>query len=58
MSYQELLDEVRRNLAVDYLSNSLLSVEQIAELVGYGEAANFRKAFRKWTGKAPSEFRK
>ncbi|MBW2293578.1 MAG: AraC family transcriptional regulator [Deltaproteobacteria bacterium] len=58
VSYQELLDEVRRNLAVDYLSNSLLSVEQIAELVGYGEAANFRKAFRKWTGKAPSEFRK
>ncbi len=57
-SYQELLEEVRRNLAVDYLSNSLLSVEQIAELVGYAEAANFRKAFRKWTGKAPNEFRR
>jgi AraC-like DNA-binding protein len=58
VSYQVLLEEVRKNLALDYLNNSLLSVEQIAELVGYGEAANFRKAFRKWTGKAPSEFRK
>jgi AraC-like DNA-binding protein len=58
VTYQELLDQVRRDLAVDYLRNSLLTVEQIAELVGYGEAASFRKAFRKWTGKAPGEFRR
>ena len=57
VTYQELLDQVRRDLAVDYLRNSPLSVEQIAQLVGYGEAASFRKAFRKWTGKAPGEFR-
>jgi AraC-like DNA-binding protein len=56
VTYQELLDQVRRDLAVDYLRNSLLTVEQIAELVGYGEAASFRKAFRRWTGKAPREF--
>jgi AraC-like DNA-binding protein len=58
VTYQELLDQVRRDMAVDYLSNSLLSVEQIAELVGYGEAASFRKAFRRWTGKAPGELRR
>lgn len=57
VTYQELFDQVRRDLAVDYLRNSLLTVEQIAQLVGYGEAANFRKAFRRWTGKAPGEFR-
>jgi AraC-like DNA-binding protein len=57
VTYQELLDQVRRDLALDYLSNSLLTVEQIAELVGYGEAASFRKAFRRWTGKAPGECR-
>ena len=57
VTYQTLLDQVRRDLAVDYLRNSLLTVEQIAELVGYGEAASFRKALRRWTGKAPGEFR-
>jgi AraC-like DNA-binding protein len=58
VTYQELLDQMRRDLAVDYLRNSPLTVEQIAQLVGYGEAASFRKAFRKWTGKPPGEFRK
>jgi AraC-like DNA-binding protein len=58
VTYQELLDQVRRDLAVDYLRNSLLTVEHIAQLVGYGEAASFRKAFRRWTGKAPGEYRK
>ncbi|MDP6978986.1 MAG: AraC family transcriptional regulator [Myxococcota bacterium] len=57
VTYQELLDQVRRDLALDYLQNSQLSAEQIAQLVGYGEAASFRKAFRRWTGKAPGEFR-
>ena len=57
VTYQELLDQVRRDLAMDYLRNSPLSVEQVAQLVGYGEAASFRKAFRKWTGEAPGEFR-
>ncbi|MBW2416811.1 MAG: AraC family transcriptional regulator [Deltaproteobacteria bacterium] len=57
VTYQELLDQVRRDLAIDYLKNSLLTVEQIAQLVGYGEAASFRKAFRRWSGKAPGEFR-
>ncbi|MCP5065046.1 MAG: AraC family transcriptional regulator [bacterium] len=56
-TYRELLDEVRRDMAVDYLKNSLLTVEEIAQLVGYGEAASFRKAFRKWTGKAPRDYR-
>jgi AraC-like DNA-binding protein len=58
LTYQELLDQVRKDLAVDYLKNSLLTVEQIAQLVGYGEAASFRKAFRRWTGRPPGEFRK
>jgi len=57
VTYQELLDQVRRDLAADYLRNSRLTIEQIAQLVGYGEAASFRKAFRRWTGKAPGEVR-
>ena len=58
VTYQELLDHVRKDLAVDYLRNSPLTVEQVAQLVGYGEAASFRKAFRKWTGEAPGDYRK
>lgn len=57
VAYHELLDGVRRDLAADWLKNSPLSVEQIAQLVGYGEASSFRKAFRRWTGKSPGEYR-
>ena len=57
VSYQELLGQVRRDLAVDYQRNSLLTVEQIAQLVGFVEASSFRKAFHRWTGETPCEFR-
>ena len=56
-SYKTLQEEVRRDLALDYLRNSHLSVDQIAQLVGYTETTNFRRAFRQWTGHAPSHYR-
>jgi AraC-like DNA-binding protein len=56
-SYQSLLDEVRREIALDYLRTSPLSVEQIAQLVGYSDASNFRKAFKGWMGQTPSQYR-
>jgi len=55
--YQEIVDEVRRSLAVEFLRNTGLSVEEIALRIGFSEATNFRKAFRKWTGHAPGHFR-
>lgn len=55
--YQEIVDEVRTSLAVEFLSQTSMSVEEVGQRIGFSEASNFRKAFRKWTGKAPSEYR-
>lgn len=56
-NYQELVDEVRTALASEYLSQTTLSVEEVGQRVGFSEASNFRKAFRKWTGQAPAAYR-
>lgn len=56
-SYQRILDEVRKEMAIEYLRNSSLPIEEIAALVGYSDPSNFRKAFRRWTGHAPSYYR-
>lgn len=56
-SYQTLLDEARRNLALEYLSSTRVPVEDIARSVGFGSSRSFRRAFKRWTGKSPSELR-
>ena len=57
-SYQDLLAEVRCNLAKEYLRSTRMTTEDIAETLGFSDAANFRHAFRRWTGKNPSDFRR
>lgn len=57
-SYQEILDDVRRRLAQEFLRDTGLSMEEVAERTGFSDASNFRKAFRKWTGEQPAEFRR
>ncbi len=56
-SYQRILDEVRKEMAIEYLRTSNLPIEEIAALVGYSDPSNFRKAFRRWTQHAPSYYR-
>ena len=56
-SFRDLLDQVRSDLSEQYLRNSKLSVEQIAQLLGYTETTNFRRAFKRWTGVSPREYR-
>lgn len=53
-SYREILDSVRRQLALDHLRDRQLSIQEIAFMLGYGDMANFRRAFKRWTGEAPS----
>ena len=57
-SYQEILNEVRKKLAVEYLKTSSLKLEEIAQLVGYSDVSNFRRAFRGWTGVPPMAYRR
>ena len=56
-SFQDLLDDVRRVRAIDYLVSTDEAIDRIAEMVGYADPSNFRRAFRRWTGMGPSAFR-
>lgn len=57
-SYQQVLDEVRKRLALQYLTTTHLPLYEIAFLLGFSDPSNFRRAFKKWTGKAPGEYRR
>ena len=57
VSYQALLDSVRKNRAIELLANPKLSIEEVAAEVGFSDAHNFRRAFKRWTGSAPSDMR-
>jgi AraC-like DNA-binding protein len=56
-SFRELLDELRSQVAMKYLRDTVMTSEDIAVSLGFSDATNFRHAFRRWTGKTPSEFR-
>ncbi len=56
-SFQKLLDQVRRDLAIRHLANPATSAGQVGFLLGFSEPSAFHRAFRRWTGKAPSAYR-
>jgi AraC-like DNA-binding protein len=56
-SFRQVVDELRRDIAIRYLRETDLTVEDIAKSLGFSDAANFRQAFRRWTKAAPSEFK-
>ena len=56
-SFRKLRDETLAELAARYLNNEQLSVEVIAELLGYHDSTSFRRAFKRWYGVTPKEFR-
>jgi AraC-like DNA-binding protein len=56
-SYREIRERVFSDLAARHLRESGLSVESIATLLGYSDTAAFRKAFRRWFGQSPGQYR-
>jgi len=56
-SFSQILTSVRQFVAIELLNNSPKTVQEIALTLGYSDTANFRKAFKKWTGTSPSDFR-
>ena len=56
-SYQEILAEVRYELAREYLATSTLPLEEISHMLGYSAPGNFSNAFKRWHGSSPREFR-
>lgn len=55
--YSDIRDEVLESIAKSYLSESTLPVEAIAEILGYHDSASFRRAFKRWAGQTPVEYR-
>lgn len=56
-SYQKIKDECRCGVAMDYLRREEFSVKEVSGLLGFSDYSTFNRAFRKWTGMTPTEFR-
>jgi AraC-like DNA-binding protein len=56
ITYRELTDEVRKDIAVAHLKARALNISEIAYLLGFSEISSFSSAFKKWTGSPPSVF--
>jgi AraC-like DNA-binding protein len=56
-SFQDVLDGVRFDLARAYLRDERLDISQVAYLLGYSELRAFDRAFRRWAGLAPRDWR-
>ena len=57
LNFTEILQQLRRDLAVRYLDDHKLHVSKIAWLLGFHEVSAFTHAFKRWTGKTPSQMR-
>ncbi|MET0386875.1 MAG: AraC family transcriptional regulator ligand-binding domain-containing protein [Polyangiales bacterium] len=56
-TFQAVFDAVRNEFAVHYLSSTQLSLTEISHLLAYTDPSTFGRAFRRWTGTSPAEFR-
>ncbi|MDI6742062.1 MAG: AraC family transcriptional regulator [Smithella sp.] len=57
-SYKDILSDIRRQKALEMIAAGDLSMEKIAEKLGYSDVAGFYHAFKTWTGNTPANFRK
>lgn len=56
--YADLADEVRRDLALQYMADPRLSLGEVAYLLGFAEPSPFHRAFKRWTGATPAAARR
>ncbi len=57
-SYQGILENLRKKIAVEYLKNPGASICEITFLLGFSEQSSFNHVFKKWTGMTPGEYQK
>jgi len=56
-TFREMLDEIRKQSALDDLATGHYSISEIATRLGFSESSSFNRAFKRWTGSSPSEMR-
>ena len=57
-SFESLLNDVRRERALQYIQSNDYSVQEIGHMLGFSDLSNFSRAFRRWTAMSPTEYRK
>lgn len=57
VTFQQVLNETRQSLAESYVRDTALTLGEIAYVLGFGSAAAFQRAFKRWTGEAPGRYR-
>lgn len=57
-SFQQVLDDARRELARKYLSEERYALSQVADLLGFVDQSNFQRACKRWFGEPPGHYRK
>jgi AraC-like DNA-binding protein len=57
LTYQKLVDDTRRDLAMRHLEDPRHSITDVTFLLGFSQQSAFTRAFRRWTGMSPSEYR-
>ena len=57
-TFKELLDDLRRRMALRYVLASDIDLSEITFLLGFSQVPAFHRAFKRWTGRTPLEYRK
>ncbi|WP_165856218.1 AraC family transcriptional regulator [Marinobacter sp. JSM 1782161] len=57
MSFQELVEHVRKDKALRYVASDRYALGEIAFLLGFSELSAFSRAFKRWTGESPAQYR-
>jgi AraC-like DNA-binding protein len=58
INFQQLADDVRKTLAINYLKSGTYQVKEISYLLGYNELSAFTRTFKRWTGITPGVYQK
>ncbi len=58
VTYSDLVDDSRKQKAIDLLADKKRSLDDIADYLGYSDMANFTRAFKRWLGETPTAYRK
>jgi AraC-like DNA-binding protein len=58
VTYESVLNDTRRELALSYVAETGYSLSEITFMLGFADTSSFSRAFRRWTGQSPSHYRR